>query len=603
MWGRSVSRAPLLNLAPLIVAAVVGSGCASTGESTPPMDSDGGMLDAAPAQPPAPFGVGLIADPTLCEGGAPSAGPAPLRRISRVEYNHMVRDLLADTTHPADQFVSESPMSHGINFNTNTYTRVTSPLIPQQYLEAAEALAQTAVTSNLSSLVPCSSQGNDACAKQFIADFAGRAFRGPLDDAESASLFQLYSDTRAQFDFATGIQAVITATLTSPRFLFVLEFGQGAPSGPVVALSPYELATRLSLYLWRSLPDATLTQAVSAGQLSTPDQIEAQAMRMLADRKAEDALDDFTEQWMELENTAEVTKDTQFTTWNAQLAVDLKTETLVTARSLVLQDHGGLTDLLTSPTSCINNSDLATFYGVGSGGTGAKCLDQDGYTRTNVNPDPANPVRAGILTSGAVLATQAHTSLPSPVLRGKLVREQLLCDPVPPPPAGLNIGPPPSTVAAGTTTRDAFAAHLRGSACATCHDFMDPIGFGFGHFDATGAFQDTDKNGQTAGNFAAIDASGQINPMVSGDLSAKFDGAFDLVRQLAGSTQFQECFALEQFRYAFGRIESRADACSAQQAFRDFASNGLNIQKLLIAIVRSDAFRYRAGMTAGSACP
>ncbi len=548
-----------------------------------------------------PVGTQLIRDTSLCKVGTTRVGSSPLRRISRVEYNDMVRDLLGDTTQPANGFVSETPLANGVNFETNTYTRVTSTLVPQQYLQAAEALAATAATTNLSQVVPCSSQPSDACATQFIGDFASRAFRGPLDADESASLQQVYADVKAQFDFATGIQAVITSVLTSPRFLFVLEFGAGDAAGGVALLSPYEMAARLALYLWRSVPDALLMQAAAAGQLATPDAIEAQAVRMLAvdqGARARDALNDFATQWLELENTEAVTKDTQFTAWSPALAHDLKTESLKTFSSLVLVENAGLSELLTSPSSYIN-ADVATFYGVPA----PSAVDADGFGKSQVNPDAVNPVRAGILSDGSVLATQAHTSLPSPVLRGKLVREQVLCDPMPPPPAGLNIPPPPSTVPAGSTTRDAFEEHSTNPRCASCHTFMDPIGLGFGHFDASGNYQATDANGMPDGaGLPAIDASGMVNPLFPGDLSTPFDGAVDLARQLAASASVQQCFALETLRYALGRVESNADACSAQQIFGSFASSTYNLQKLLVAVVRSDAFRYRTAVSPGSAC-
>jgi hypothetical protein len=131
--------------------------------------------------------------------------------------------------------------------------------------------------------------------------------------------------------------------------------------------------------------------------------------------------------------------------------------------------------------------------------------------------------------------------------------------------------------------------------------FMDPIGLGFSHFDASGKYQSTDADGQT-GSFPPVDATGTVNPLFSGDLSATFDGAVDLAQKLAASAPVQECFALEQIRYALGRLESRADACSAQQAYQAFSSSGLRIQKLLTAIVRSDAFRYRTVVNPGSAC-
>ncbi len=405
---------------------------------------------------------------------------------------------------------------------------------------------------------------------------------------------------KTQFDFATGIQAVITAVLTSPRFLFVFEFGQSAtPSGNATLLAPNEVAGRLALFLWRSVPDDALMQAAAAGQLGTADQVAAQATRMLADPKALSALDDFTTQWMELQNTDAVTKDTQFSNqstpaknWTPQLAHDLKTETLATFSSVTLTENGGLTELLTSPSSYVNQN-VAAFYGVPPG-SGAGTVN--GFVKTNVSANH----RAGILTGAGVLATQAHPSLPSSVLRGKLVREQLLCDAIGAPPPGVPAAP--TTVDAGTTTRDLFNAHATQPCAAGCHTYMDPIGFAFGSFDAAGSYQTTDANGQTSGTFPPIDATGQINPVHPGDLSAMVNGAVDLAQKLGASTQVDQCFALEELRYALGRIESDADACSAQQVYKDFASSNFNIQKLLLAVVRSDAFRYRTIVTAGSAC-
>jgi hypothetical protein len=605
-----------------IAAALSASAVACGSHKAIPLDSrdstDTGSADGGlPAVPAVlPVGTPLISDTAACKGGGPSVGPSPLRRISRVEYNAMVHDLLGDTTHPADAFVAESPLANGVNFQANTYTLVTSTFIPQQYLQAAETLAATAVTKNLSAVVSCSAQANDACAQQFIGDFGGRAFRAPVEAEESASLFQLYSDVKAQFDFATGVQAVITAVLTSPRFLFVFEFGVGDPTGGVVALSPYEMAARLALYLWRSVPDATLMQAAASGQLATANQVAAQATRMVQQSPdaARNALEDFATQWLELENTEAVTKDSQYTTWVPALATDLKTESLKTVSSYFLSSGGAsssdastgggsitgaLADLLTSPSSYVN-ANVAKFYGVAMPGS----LDADGFGLTNVNPDPSHPVREGILTNGSVLATQAHTSLPSPVLRGKLVREQVLCDAMPPPPAGLNIPPPPATVAQGATTRNTFEAHSTNPQCSGCHQYMDPIGLGFGHFDASGQFQATDANGKSDPNgmLPAIDATGAVNPYFTGDMKATFDGAPDLAQQLATSPRVEECFALQEMRYALDRVESVADACSAQQIFQSFSSGGFDLQSLLIAVVRSDSFRYRKAFSPGSSC-
>jgi hypothetical protein len=155
------------------------------------------------------------------------------------------------------------------------------------------------------------------------------------------------------------------------------------------------------------------------------------------------------------------------------------------------------------------------------------------------------------------------------------------------------------------TTRSVLEAHFNKQPCVSCHQYMDPIGLGFGFFDATGAYQPDDANGfQTAppGGFPAIDATGQVVPMYKTEFSTTFNGATDLAHQLAGATQTQECFALQEFRYALSRVESMDDACSAQAVFQAFASSGLTIEKVLVAIVGSDAFRYRSLETPGSEC-
>ncbi len=625
-----VSRVALVLAVPIAAIAGSGTGCVGAAGLEPPPPAGGSSgssssaattggsastagIDAGSVATGTPQTVAIFSNTSLCKAGKTSVGLSPLRRISRIEYDDMVRDLLGDQTQPALQFVAESPLATGVNFDTNTYTTVQSPLIPQQYLQAAETLAATAVgasgtnSNTLTNLVGCSgAQQNDACAQTFIDTFANRAFRGQYDSAESQQLFAVYSTVKTAFDFATGIQAVITAVLTSPRFLFVLEFGQPGSSGTPVLLTPNELATRLALFLWRSVPDATLLGDAQSGALSTPSGIQTEVQRMIRDSKAQSALDDFATQWMELQNTPTVTKDTQFKAWTPTLAGELQQETLETFYREVAvensQSGATLNELLTSSESYIN-TDLAKFYGVSGG-------DDSWMTKTNVNP-AGQSIRAGILTQGAVMATQAHTTLPSPVLRGKLVREQVLCDVVPDPPAavdGVPIGPPPSSIPPGQTTNEQFVEHLTNPACKACHNLMDPIGFGFANFDATGAFQATDSNGEPdAGTYPAIDAGGTVQQAGPSELSiGSFSGPVDLATQLAGAPQVQECYTLQQFRYALGRLESTADACSLQQVFQSFStasSQGqFNLQQVLIAIAQSDAFRYRNAETAGSEC-
>jgi hypothetical protein len=598
---------------PVIASIAASAACAQVdrGEA---FEGDAGLSSDALAEGTAPtlqappaLGVSLFATP--CEAGAPTVDWSPLRRISRVEYNNMVRDLLGDTTRPADTFPPESPLTSGVNFQANTYQGVSS-LAVQDYAQAAETLAATAVSSSatLARILPCQTQ-DVACATEFIAAWANLAFRGQLDAPVQASLLQLYTDTAAEFDFATGIQAVITAVLESPRFLYVLELGDGVDGGGVVPLGPYEIAARLSLFLWRSVPDATLMEAAKNGALTTASRVQAQAMRMLADPKARGALDDFTTQWMQLQSTPALGKDTQFSFWNAdpKLGAELVDETRTDVAQEVL-GGGTLTELLTSSSSYIN-SDLARFYGNGPGNTSIavgqgpsitvsdSALGDTHFVRTTI------PNRAGVLTNASVLATQAHTTLPSSVLRGKLVREQVLCDPISPPPPGIPA--PASSVGDAGTTRAVPEAHFNKQPCLQCHQFMDPIGVGFGSFDATGAYQPYDANGSQSappGGFPAIDASGQVLPTSPGELSTAFDGATDLVTQLAAATQTRQCFALQEVRYALSRVETASDACSVEGVYASFVSSQLSIESLLVAIAGSDAFRFRSTPPAGGSC-
>jgi Protein of unknown function (DUF1592)/Protein of unknown function (DUF1588)/Protein of unknown function (DUF1585)/Protein of unknown function (DUF1595)/Protein of unknown function (DUF1587) len=618
------------------LASAPGVGCAQAGHEGDVAGDDGGGSSSrgggsgggsdagsegssggATSCTPQPVNVALFT--AACTKGQPTVDWSPMRRISRIEYDNMVRDLLGDTTQPAVQygFPPESPIASGVNFNTNTCAPPSATAVTD-YLQAAEGVAASAVADTnrmnnvvLAGIASCSQAHDDTCATDFIGTWADRAYRGQMDPTEAAGLFSVYTAVKTQFDWATGIQAIITAVLESPRFLYVMEFGSGSPSGNAVSLSSYEVAARLALFLWRSVPDAALMTAAAAGQLATPVQVQAQATRMLAatdgqgNLLARSALDDFTTQWMQL--TPIQAKDSQFASFNSanatgKISAAMDDEARLDFSQRVLAESATLSDVLTSTSSYIN-SDLATLYGVSQAAGGVTVTDTAVGSTTFAKT--AVPNRPGILATGAVMATQAHSTLPSFVLRGKLVRENVLCDPIPPPPPNVPAGP--TMAPDGGTTRDLLLAHQqKGTACPGCHQYMDTIGVGFGNFDATGVYQANDANGlpAPAGGFPAIDASGTIKafPGDPGGLQTTYTNVNDLVTQLAAATQVNQCFALQELRYATSRVETPSDACSAQQIYAAFSSNNFNVQQLVLAIVTSDAFRYRSVMAAGSEC-
>jgi len=215
------------------------------------------------------------------------------------------------------------------------------------------------------------------------------------------------------------------------------------------------------------------------------------------------------------------------------------------------------------------NQALAQFYGVSG---------VSGTTLQQVQLDSTQ--RAGIVTQGAVMTVLAKPDRSSPVLRGRFVREQLLCQTIPPPPQNIVITPP--SVMPGVSTRALFSMHATVEPCKGCHSLMDPIGFGFENYDGVGRWRTTDQ-GQT------VDATGTLT---ASDVNGSFNGAVDLAHKLSQSREVSDCMAVEWFRYAMGRGETTQDACTLQQLKQGFSTNQSNIRTLLVAVTQTDAFRY-----------
>ena len=534
---------------------------ACTGQVMDPTASEG-----APTTRP---GDDIIPGATgdVCDGIA-DPGPTPFRRLTRDQYDNTVRDLLGDTTRPARDFPPDETIG---GFGSGT---AVSLLQTEQYMSAAELLAANAV-ADLPSLLPCdpATAGEDACARDFIEDFGLRAWRRPLDASEVDGLFGLYASTKELDGFAASIELVVAAMLQSPFFLYRPELGRVAEGeGGIVPLSGYEVATRLSYLLWDSMPDGELFTAAAAGDLTDPEGIAEQARRMLLDARAQGATRNFFRQYLGVLNIEEVGKDeTMFPQWSPATARKMRAEALAFVDHVLWEGDGRFETLLTGSFTFVDE-ELAGIYGI-EGVTGTELV--------RVELDPSQ--RAGILTMPGVLAMNSNSNQSSPVYRGKFVREQLLCQHLPNPPDDLVVVPPDP--APGLTTRERFDQHRTDPSCSGCHQLMDPLGFGFEKYDAIGLWRETENDG------LAIDDSGEI--IGSADVDGTFNGAVELADRLVGSAQARACFTTQWFRYGMGRAESPADDCALAEVYEAFEASDGNVIDTIVAITRTDAFRYR----------
>ena len=533
-------------------------------------------------------GSGAAATKQLCATSV-DPGPQVVRRVTRLEYNNTVSDLLGTPTTIANQFPTEEV---AFGFNNNAAALTVSPELAEQYLDAAETLAKAAVSTNLTKIATCDPtlMGADACAAQFISAFGQRAYRRPLTPADTALLTGVFNAGKAT-DFATGVRFVIETALQSPQFLYRVEFGSppttstptvtvtdGSSPNPsqVVPLDNWEMASRLSYLIWASMPDDQLFAAAAAGKLSAPADIQTQAQRMLADPKAHARVADFHNQWLGLNAVATLEKDPAiFPAFSPTIAGYMLQETQAFLDDVVWQEQGSLAMLFTAPFTFVNGP-LAQYYGM-TGVTG------NAFVKAPL--DPAQ--RAGLLTQGAIVSKLAKTNQTSPVLRGKFVREQLLCFTMPPPPVGVAIKVP--DLSPTLTTRQRFTMHSADPSCSACHTLMDPIGLGFEGFDAAGAYRATE-------NGVAVDASGSVNGAVDTQLAGAFNGIVDLEQKLGESGTVQHCVTTQWFRYAYGRKETTgddADACSMDALQTQFAAGGYKVQDLLAALTQTNTFLYR----------
>jgi hypothetical protein len=498
---------------------------------------------------------GSVEDICAQNMGVLKVGRTRLRRLTRAQLDNTLRDLVGATGAPASAIAADEQIGP---FYSNAIAPVTD-LIVQQHQEVAARVA-TSVVSRMSEISPCDLATGETCTREFIAEFGRKAYRRPLEQAEVDAYVTLFNLGVTNSGTSNGFRLVVEAMLQAPSFLYHADLGeQTAPSETPVLLAPYELASRLSYFLWNSMPDDALFAVAENGQISDLTVLSAQVDRMLADARAEDAIPMFHLQWLGVSEK----EDTE--TERARRA-----ETARFSDFVVRRGDGLLSTLFTADFS-FPEGPLFDIYGV---------TEPQGFSPGDQVAMPAE--RSGLLTQVAFLGSHAHGDDSSVVHRGIAVRENILCQTIQPPPADVNVTPLPPTQ--GMTARDRFAAHTSAAACAGCHSQMDPIGLAFENFDGTGAYR-------TMENDIIIDASGEILDAAT-DLEGTFVGVTGMSEKLAQSRYVGDCVANQWFRFALGRMESVDDACTLSAVHQGFETSGYNVRELVKSIVLADAFRH-----------
>jgi hypothetical protein len=506
------------------------------------------------------------------------AGPRSLRRLTLLEYANTIRDLLGVAA-PASRgggFSVDIPSTAGFLDGA----KITSSVDAKQFVDASEALA-TAAVAKLGDLlpggcfpVPAAAGAQDDCARKFIETFGLRAYRRPVTVAEAADMFDFYKALRGgevAASFGDAIKDLIAGIIQTPQFLYRWELGE-APikDGPLFRLNSWEIASRLSYFLWASMPDDRLFTAARNGELQNLDRIAQEARRMLGEARAKDAVRDFHLQWLDVEGLPDMQKDPSFAAYTPETAQSMLNETAELASSILLgpQATGKLGDLFSSPSSIIDGR-LAKVYGVGS-------VTGEDLRRVALDPEQ----RAGLLTHGSFLAAHADADLSHPVKRGVHIARNVLCLELPDP-DGLEIPELPAP-RPNQTTRERYAAHEQG-ACAACHIKIDTVGFAFENYDATGGFRTTEAG-------KPVDSSGTVS-LPSGDI--RFTRGIDFIKAVAGTPELRGCVARQWLRYVLRRQELPEEAGSLEAIDRAFEASGWDVRELLVAVTRTRAFTHR----------
>jgi hypothetical protein len=514
-------------------------------------------------------------------GGGGSGQPTPLtldsgrttiRRLNRTEFSLTVQDLLGTSTSFNDK-LPEDATSEG--FDTIGQYLTFSPLHAESMEAAATSLidelfALPSTDARRTKVLPCTLRsGSEAtCARQVLTTFTRRAYRRPATTAEIDGLMALIDKVRMGGTYEEGLKAALIAVILSPHFLYKEETSVGLGTATQAKpLNSFELATRLSYFLWSTMPDDALSASADAGKLATDmSELSTQIERMLSHSKAAALTTNFATQWLTVYRLDTVAPDTDvYPSYDDALRVAAQKET-TTFFSHLISDNLPLATLVNADFTYAN-ARLGKHYGLSVTG--------DALVRVSLTGTP----RAGLLTQTSFLMGNAHPHRSSPVKRGDWILERFLCAATPPPPPNVVIPDlPPAN--AGISGRKFLEDHRKNPACAPCHNTIDPIGLGVENFDAIGAYRTTDSG-------VAVDASGTYLG------TTPFNGAIELAQLIAQDARFPMCVTKHLLTYSVGRPFSSGAALTYAKALAEHAVVGQQAtwRQWIAMIAASEALR------------
>jgi len=467
--------------------------------------------------------------------------------------------------------LSGASASIGVSFLNDYYEPPDDRNLYVDWIEVEGPLGQVGVNPIRDAIVFCDI-ADDACRQDVLKTFASRAWRRPATDQEVAALEQLVQLAQDEGDSVdVGLELAVRAVLLSPHFIFRPELDDDPTSTLPHALNGFELANRLSYFIWNSMPDQALFDAAAAGELDTTEGIAAQVDRMLADPRAMALVENFAGQWLLVRSLDDHVPDYQtFPSYDDTLRDAFRNETELFFQEF-LKGELPINEILTAEFTYLNDR-LASHYGVPfEGGSQFEKVDLSD-----------NPERFGLLTLGSILTVTSYPNRTSPVKRGVWILENLLCDGPPPPPPGVETdlmdGDTPTN-----SLRERLAAHRADPVCASCHSLMDPLGLGMENYDGIGAFRT-----EEAGGFA-IDASGDIDDL------GTFDGARQMAELIQDDARFSACLIEKLFVYALGRDMTEADDPHIEKVAEALAEADYRLPAAIELVATSPPFRMRRG--------